>query len=68
MGFMGYLLEPVNYAMRIANTLAGELVGSINSIRKIISFIRNQIISIIQSVFGVFLNILIEFQKSNYRY
>lgn len=61
--FMGYLLEPVNYAMKMANTLGGDIVGSINSIRGIISSVRNHIVGIIQSVFGVFLNILIEFQK-----
>ena len=66
--FYGLFIRTCKLCMKIANTLGGDIVGSIDSIRGIISSIRNYIINIIQSVFGVFLNILIEFQKINYGY
>jgi hypothetical protein len=62
-GFMGYLLEPVHYSMSLAGNLGGEFTQGINQIRIMMSSIRNFITNIIQSVMGVFLNILIEFQK-----
>jgi len=62
-GFMGYLLEPVNYSLSLVNSLGGEFTESIQSIRKVLNNIRNFISSIVQSIFGVFLNILIQFQK-----
>ena len=62
-GFMGYLLEPVNYSLSLVNSLGGEFTESIQSVRKVLNNIRNFISSIIQNVFGVFLNILIQFQK-----
>lgn len=62
-GFMGYLLEPVNYSLSLVNSLGGEFTESIQSIRKVLNNVRNFISSIVQSIFGVFLNILIQFQK-----
>ena len=62
-GFMGYLLEPVNYALSMVNSLGGEFTESIQSIRNVINNIRNFLSSIVQNIFGVFLNILIQFQK-----
>ena len=60
---MGYLLEPVNYALSMVNSLGGEFTESIQSIRNVINNIRNFLSSIVQNIFGVFLNILIQFQK-----
>ena len=62
-GFMGYLLEPVNYALSMVNSLGGEFTESIQSIRNVINNMRNFLSSIVQNIFGVFLNILIQFQK-----
>jgi hypothetical protein len=61
--FMGYLLQPINYIINSLSSMGGEFSGSINYIRTMISSIRSMITSIIQNVFGVFLNLIIEFQK-----
>ena len=60
---MGYLLEPVNYSLSSVNSIGSEFMGAINNVRKMFSFVRDFITNIIKSVFGVFLNILIEIQK-----
>ena len=62
-GFMGYLLEPINFALDLFNTLGGEFTVAIDMIRNVIASIRDFIGEIVQSVFGIFLNILIQFQR-----
>ena len=61
--YMGYLLEPITYTTNLlGNTLSGYM-GDINNIRAMFNKIRTFFSNIIQSVFGVFLNLVIEFQK-----
>jgi hypothetical protein len=61
--FMGYLLQPINYIINSLSSMGDEFSGSLNYIRTMISSIRSMITTIIQNVFGVFLNLIIEFQK-----
>jgi hypothetical protein len=61
--YMGYLLQPVNYSLNLTGNLGTLLGGALNKVRAMFNFIRNAITSIIQNIFGVFLNMLIEFQK-----
>jgi uncharacterized protein YukE len=61
--YMGYLLQPLNYNFKVLNTLGGTLAQSMNTARGFISNLRSMIATIIQNVFGVFLNIIIEFQR-----
>lgn len=61
--YMQYLLQPVNYNLNVIGSVSSTLVDSINNIRKFFDYMRTQIISIIQSIFGVFLDIIIEFQR-----
>lgn len=61
--FMGYLLEPLTFLTSSINNLLGNFLGEINMVRAMFNKIRNFITSIIQSVFGIFLNLIIEFQK-----
>jgi hypothetical protein len=61
--FMGYLLQPITY---ITSSLTGTLssfTNEINMVRAMFDKIRTFSASIIQSVFGVFLNLVIEFQR-----
>ena len=60
--YMGYLTQPIHYNMGVLGNTTNTLITSINSIRAFFNNIRGFITYIIQSVFGVFLNILIEFQ------
>jgi hypothetical protein len=61
--FMGYLLEPLTFLTHSMSNVLGGFVNDINMVRAMFDKIRNFISSIIQSVFGVFLNLVIEFQR-----
>jgi len=61
--FMGHLLQPLTYITRLLSSLGGDFVGNINDVREMFNKIRNFITSTIQNVFGVFLNLVVEFQK-----
>ena len=61
--FMGYLLQPLTFVTSsISNTL-GNFTNDINMVRAMFDKVRTFMSSTIQSVFGVFLNLVIEFQK-----
>ena len=61
--FMGYLLQPLTFITSSLTSLGGSFMTEINYVREMFNKIRNLFSSIIQSVFGVFLNLIIEFQK-----
>ena len=61
-GFMGYLLQPLTYITSSLTAMGGNFTNQINDIRAMFNKIRTFTTSIIQSVFGVFLNLVIEFQ------
>ncbi len=61
--YMGYLLQPISYITSNLTQLGGEFTESLNAIRTIISNIRTFATSIIENIFGVFLNLIIEFEK-----
>lgn len=61
--YMSYLLQPVQYNIGVIGSIGGNLTKSVNDIRAFFNNIRNYITNIVQSIFGVFLNILIEFQR-----
>lgn len=61
--YMDVLLQPVNYNLDIIGNLGASITEDINSIRAFIDNLRNDITYMIQDVFSVFLNILIEFQR-----
>ena len=63
MNMMGYLLQPLNYMVSSLTSIGGQFNESINSIRMMFSSIRGFVSDIIQNVFGVFLNLIVEFQK-----
>ena len=63
MNMMGYLLQPLNYMVSSLTNVGSGFNESINNIRVMFSSIRDFVSNIIQSVFGVFLNMIVEFQK-----
>jgi hypothetical protein len=63
MNMMGYLLQPLNYMVSSLTNVGFGFSESINNIREMFNSIRNFVSDIIQKVFGVFLNIIVEFQK-----
>ena len=62
-GFMGYLLQPLTYVTSSISHMLGGFMSEINMVRGMFDKIRGFLTSTIQSVFGVFLNLVIEFQK-----
>jgi hypothetical protein len=60
---MGYLLQPITYITGSLTGILSSFMNEINMVRAMFNKIRNLIASIIQSVFGVFLNMVIEFQR-----
>jgi len=61
--YMGYLLEPITFVTNSLGTMLGGFMEEINNIRAMFNKIRTFFSNIIQSVFGVFLNLVIEFQR-----
>lgn len=63
MNMMGYLLQPLNYMISSLTSVGGQFGESINNIRVMFSSIRGFVANIIENIFGVFLNLIVEFQK-----
>ena len=61
--YMGYLMQPLNYNLDVIGGLGAGLMTAINDIRAFFNNIRDMTMGIVTSIFGVFLNILIEFQR-----
>lgn len=61
--FMGYLLAPLTYITNVLGSQLGDFMNAIQNIRAMFNKIRTFFSSIIQSIFGVFLNLVIEFQR-----
>lgn len=60
---MGYLMQPFQYNLNVIGSLGSDLVNTLQKVRTFIDYLRTSIASIIQNVFGVFLNLIIEFQR-----
>ena len=61
--YMEHLLQPMHWNLSTISSIGSELSDGINSIRGFFNYLRNCITDIIRSVFGTFLNLLIEFQR-----
>ena len=61
--FMGYLLQPLTFITSSLGSMLNGFMGDIQNIRAMFNKIRTFFSSIFQSIFGVFMNIVIEFQK-----
>jgi hypothetical protein len=61
--FMGYLLQPLTFITSSLTTMLGGFMEDIQNIRAMFNKIRTFFSNIIQSIFGVFLNLIIEFQR-----
>jgi len=61
--YMGYLLSPLTFITDSLGSMLGGFMGDIQNIRAMFNKVRTFFSTIFQSIFGVFLNIVIEFQK-----
>ena len=62
-GIMGFFLQPLKYASFLSGKLGGILMNALQEARHLMNFIRKRLSSITGDIFGVFLNILIQFQR-----
>ena len=63
MNMMGFLLQPLNFMIQSLTSVGGQFGDSINNIRGSFNTTRGLVSEIIENIFGVFLNLIIEFQK-----
>lgn len=63
MGFMDYLLQPINFVAASMTTVMSGFMDEIQGIRVMISSMRDMFGSITVNIFGVFSNLMTEFQK-----
>ena len=61
--YMGYLLQPITFVTNSLGGMLGGFMEEINNIREMFNKIRTFFSSITQSIFGVFMNLVIEFQR-----
>ncbi len=63
MNITGYMLQPITSLISSLTTMGGEFSENLNGIRTMMSGIRDFVSSIVEKIFGVFLNLVIEFQR-----
>lgn len=59
---MGYIMQPFTYLINSLTSMGGNFSDNLNGIRGMISSIRTFIRNIVEDIFAVFLNLVIEFQ------
>ena len=61
--FMPNLLEPLNYVVDQLSAMGLGFMDEIQSVRMMFDYIRNQITGVFNKIFGIFINLIIEFTK-----
>lgn len=62
--YMDDLMLPMNNTLSLFGKTMNNTLGSLNNVRELFNYLRNSIINTVSGIFGVFLNIIIEFQRS----
>ena len=62
-GFMGDLLKPINFNIGVLGNITSGLTDNLNQARSFMSNFRFNFFDIIQNIFGILFNIMIELQK-----
>ena len=62
-GFMGDLLKPINFNIGVLGNITSGLTDNLNQARSFMSTFRFNFFSIVQNIFGVLFNIMVEVQK-----
>jgi hypothetical protein len=61
--FMGYLLQPITFIINALGSVLLDFMNDINSVRGMFDYLRFSIGNIVNGIFGVFSNLVIEFQR-----
>ena len=59
-GMMGTMMEPIHYVLSLANKSGGGMMNAINSVRKVVDFVKNMVTNITKQIIGIFMSIIIE--------
>lgn len=62
-GYMGHILAPITYITHTLGNSVGSISEDVNSARAMFSKVRTFIKKIVQDIFAVFLNLVIEIQR-----
>ena len=62
--YMQHLLQPVNYNLGVLGDSTSAISDSVNAARAFFNKLRNMIKDTVMGIFSVFLNIIIEFQRT----
>lgn len=62
-GMMSHFLAPISFNLNMMGGLSTSILGALNKFRTMFSSLRNMITSIVGDVFGIILNVVIQFQK-----
>ena len=62
MNLMGFFLNPVYAVINTISSLGEKLMESIQSIRKMMDWMRFSVFSLIKDILGIFVNIISRFQ------
>jgi hypothetical protein len=61
--FMSYMLAPINHGMNSLTDVGAQFQGTLQNVRGFVSEIRSKIVSIVEFIYGAFVNTVVEFQK-----
>ena len=61
--FMSYMLAPINHGMNSFTDVGTQFQGTLQNVRGFVSEIRSKIVSIVEFIYGAFVNTVVEFQK-----
>jgi hypothetical protein len=61
--YLTYLLQPLNYNFGVVGSITSSVLVSLDGVRKFFNKLRTFITDIVGSIFGVFINILVEVQR-----
>jgi hypothetical protein len=61
--FMGHLLQPLHYNFNLIGNVTGSISDAVNDVRQFFYKLRSMIASLTQTLFAVFLNVVVEFQR-----
>ena len=59
---MGFFLQPIHFVVSMLGELGGIITIAINKIRELQNYVRDAVSGITGDIFGVFMNVLIQFQ------
>ena len=61
-GFMGLFLAPIRLVLSHLGNIGGEIMNSMNFLRKLLERVMGSLMDLLQGVFGIIFNVIIRFQ------